>query len=115
MYILYDCVQTLAENIGPVLARPELVNALMPALIERWNKLPDQAREMFPLLECLSYVAMALGDEGNGLLDRPITAALRTVNDVALGTDASGSSGVLVRRCCCYQLQSRSEHCAGWP
>ncbi|KAI1391358.1 armadillo-type protein [Hypoxylon trugodes] len=62
MYILYDCVQTLAEHIGPVLARPELVNELMPALIERWTKVSDQSRELFPLLECLSYVAMALND-----------------------------------------------------
>ncbi|KAI0021882.1 armadillo-type protein [Xylariomycetidae sp. FL0641] len=62
MYILYDCVQTLAEHIGPVLARPDLANELMPALIERWNKVSDQSREMFPLLECLSYVAMAMND-----------------------------------------------------
>jgi hypothetical protein len=34
----------------------------MPALIDRWQKVPDQSREMFPLLECLSYVAIALGD-----------------------------------------------------
>ncbi|KAK4150389.1 importin subunit beta-2 [Chaetomidium leptoderma] len=61
-WILYDCVQTLAEHIGPVLARPELCNQLMPALIDRWQKMPDQSREMFPLLECLSYVAIALGD-----------------------------------------------------
>ncbi|KAK3939587.1 importin subunit beta-2 [Diplogelasinospora grovesii] len=62
MWILYDCVQTLAEHIGPVLARPELCNQLMPALIERWQRVGDQSRELFPLLECLSYVAMALGD-----------------------------------------------------
>ncbi|KAI0169514.1 ARM repeat-containing protein [Hypoxylon sp. FL1284] len=62
MFILYDCVQTLAENIGPVLARPDLVNELMPALIDRWTKVTDQSRELFPLLECLSYVAMALND-----------------------------------------------------
>lgn len=62
MYILYDCVQTLAEHIGPVLARPELVNQLMPTLIDRWQKVSDQSRELFPLLECLSYVAMALND-----------------------------------------------------
>jgi len=61
-WVLYDCVQTLAEHIGPVLARPELCNQLMPALIDRWQKVPDQSRELFPLLECLSYVAMALGD-----------------------------------------------------
>ncbi|KAH9909877.1 armadillo-type protein [Xylariomycetidae sp. FL2044] len=62
MYILYDCVQTLAEHIGPVLAHPDLVNELMPALIDRYNKVSDQSRELFPLLECLSYVSMALND-----------------------------------------------------
>lgn len=62
MWILYDCVQTMAEHLGPVLHRPELSGQLMPALIDRWQKVPDQARELIPLLECLSYVAMALGD-----------------------------------------------------
>lgn len=62
MYILYDCVQTLAEHIGPVLAQPELSSQLMPALIDRYNKVSDQSRELFPMLECLSYVAMALHD-----------------------------------------------------
>ncbi|KAF2757156.1 ARM repeat-containing protein [Pseudovirgaria hyperparasitica] len=63
MFILYDCVQTLAEHVGPALARPELIQILMPALIDRWNKVSDQSREMFPLLECLSYVATALKSE----------------------------------------------------
>lgn len=62
MFILYDCVQTLAEHVGPVLARPDLVEMLMPVLIQRWNKVSDQSRELFPLLECLSYVAAAMGD-----------------------------------------------------
>ena len=62
VWILYDCVQTLAEHMGPVLARPELAGQLMPALIDRWQKVGDQSRELFPLLECMSYVAMALGD-----------------------------------------------------
>ncbi|KAF2479501.1 armadillo-type protein [Neohortaea acidophila] len=62
-YLLYDCVQTLAEHAGPTLAQPELVNLLMPALIARWQKVPDGSREMFPLLECLAFVATALGAE----------------------------------------------------
>lgn len=61
IYILYDCVQTLAEYAGPELAKPELVNVLMPALIARWEKVQDASREMFPLLECLAFVATALG------------------------------------------------------
>lgn len=62
MFILYDCVQTLAEHVGPTLQSPELVRSLMPALLKRWEKVSDQSREMFPLLECLSYVATALGN-----------------------------------------------------
>lgn len=61
MYVLYDCVQTLAERTGSLLATPELKDQLMPALNERYNVVTDQSREVFPLLECLSYVALALG------------------------------------------------------
>lgn len=61
MYVLYDCVQTLAERTGSLLSTPELKDQLMPALNERYNLVSDQSREVFPLLECLSYVALALG------------------------------------------------------
>lgn len=62
MFILYDCVQTLAEQVGPPLRRQDLIDLLMPAVIKRWSKISDQSQELFPLLECLSYVATALGD-----------------------------------------------------
>ena len=62
MRILYDCVQTLAEHVGPAIARQDLIDLLMPAIIERWSRVTDQSQELFPLLECLSYVAAALGD-----------------------------------------------------
>lgn len=61
MFILYDCVQTLAEHVGASLGEDDIVGLLMPALIERWKKVADNSREIFPLLECLSYVASALG------------------------------------------------------
>ncbi|KAL6720428.1 hypothetical protein ACLMJK_002350 [Lecanora helva] len=62
MFILYDCVQTLAEQVGPALRSQDLVDTLMPAMIKRWSKVSDESQELFPLLECLSYVATALGD-----------------------------------------------------
>lgn len=32
----------------------------MPPLIEKWNTLKDEDKDLFPLLECLSSVATAL-------------------------------------------------------
>lgn len=61
IYILYDCVQTLADSVGSELAKPHLVELLMTVLIERWNKVPDQSVEIFPLMACLGYVATAYG------------------------------------------------------
>lgn len=63
MFILYDCVQTLAEHVSEALAQDDLVAILMPALIERWKKVNDDSRELFPMLECLSYVSTALGQK----------------------------------------------------
>src|SRR5690606_14009799 len=60
MYILYDCIQTLAEHVGAALAEKKYTDILMPALIRRWETVKNESRELFPLLECLSYVATAL-------------------------------------------------------
>ncbi|KAK2821856.1 hypothetical protein FQN49_007606, partial [Arthroderma sp. PD_2] len=59
--VLYDCVQTLAEVTLSELAKPALVSILMPCIIGRWNKVADESREIFPLLECLGYIASAYG------------------------------------------------------
>ena len=62
IFVLYDCVQTLADQIGPELRNPGLLELLMPALINRWEKISDQSQELFPLHECLAYIAAALGN-----------------------------------------------------
>lgn len=90
MFILYDCVQTLAEHVGPALAQEDLVSILMPALIQRWNNVSDQSREMFPLLECLSYVATALGGAferyAPGIFSRCINLIHRNLQEALLAT-----------------------------
>jgi transportin-1 len=80
MFILYDCVQTLAEHVGPALAEKELTDLLMPALVQRWEKVSDQSRELFPLLECLSYVATAMGESFSGLADPIFSRCIRIVH-----------------------------------
>ncbi|KAF7712493.1 Armadillo-type fold domain-containing protein [Penicillium ucsense] len=62
MFILYDCIQTLAECVMTEMAKPHLIDILMPAMIQRYNHVTDQSQELFPLLECLGYIAAAYGD-----------------------------------------------------
>ena len=53
LLILYDAVGTLADAVGDHLNRVEFISMLMPPLIEKWNLLKDEDRDIFPLLECL--------------------------------------------------------------
>lgn len=94
MFILYDCVQTLAEHVGPALAQDHLVSMLMPALLQRWNKVSDQSREMFPLLECLSYVATALNyrfaQYAAGIFARCVKIVHRNLEDGVMAAEING-------------------------
>jgi transportin-1 len=94
MFILYDCVQTLAEHVGPALSEDRLVSILMPALLQRWNKVSDQSREMFPLLECLSYVATALQHKfapyAAGIFARCTKIIHRNLEDGVMASEIQG-------------------------
>ncbi len=58
--ILYDAIGTLADSVGHHLNKQEFIELLMPPLIQKWNELKDEDKDLFPLLECLSSVATAL-------------------------------------------------------
>ena len=60
MLILYDAIGTLADSVGHHLNKQEFIELLMPPLIQKWNELKDEDKDLFPLLECLSSVATAL-------------------------------------------------------
>lgn len=61
LLILYDAIGTLADSVGAHLNKPEYIEKLMPPLFTKWSGLKDDDRDLFPLLECLSSVATALG------------------------------------------------------
>ena len=60
LLILYDAIGTLADSVGHHLNNPDYIKLLMPPLIQKWNVLKDDDKDLFPLLECLSSVATAL-------------------------------------------------------
>ncbi|QPG73463.1 hypothetical protein FOA43_000774 [Brettanomyces nanus] len=63
LIILYDTVQTFAEKIGEHICYNEAyIKMLLPPLIEKWQQLGDDDRDLWPLLECMSSVAAALGE-----------------------------------------------------
>ncbi|RHY97676.1 hypothetical protein DYB37_006951, partial [Aphanomyces astaci] len=61
LLILYDAIGTLADSVGEALNYPDLVAVFMPPLIAKWHAVADDNAELFPLLECLTSIASALG------------------------------------------------------
>lgn len=51
LLILYDAIGTLADSVGHHLNKPNYINLLMPPLIQKWNILKDEDKDLFPLLE----------------------------------------------------------------
>ena len=79
LIILYDAIGTLADAVGAALCKPELVQVLMPPLIGRWNALSDDERALFPLLECLTSVAQALGHGFRDFAEPVLARCLRLI------------------------------------
>nr|XP_016457808.1 PREDICTED: transportin-1-like [Nicotiana tabacum] len=59
--IVYDAIGTLADAVGGELNQPRYLEILMPPLIEKWQQIPNSDKDLFPLLECFTSIAQALG------------------------------------------------------
>ncbi|KAJ3681527.1 hypothetical protein LUZ60_016016 [Juncus effusus] len=59
--ILYDAIGTLADAVGAELNQPKYLEILMPPLIAKWQQLSNSDKDLFPLLECFTSIAQALG------------------------------------------------------
>ncbi|XP_077248702.1 transportin-1-like [Tasmannia lanceolata] len=59
--IVYDAIGTLADAVGAELNQPKYLDILMPPLISKWQQLSNSDKDLFPLLECFTSIAQALG------------------------------------------------------
>lgn len=59
--IVYDAIGTLADAVGRELNQRNHLDILMPPLIEKWQQLSNSDKDIFPLLECFTSIAQALG------------------------------------------------------
>lgn len=59
--IVYDAIGTLADAVGGELNQKKYLDILMPPLISKWQQLSNSDKDLFPLLECFTSIAQALG------------------------------------------------------
>ncbi|CAI9775741.1 unnamed protein product [Fraxinus pennsylvanica] len=59
--IVYDAIGTLADAVVGELNQPKHLEILMPPLIAKWQQLSNSDKDLFPLLECFTSIAQALG------------------------------------------------------
>ncbi|KAE8008810.1 hypothetical protein FH972_005285 [Carpinus fangiana] len=59
--IVYDAIGTLADAVGRELNQNNHLDILMPPLIAKWQQLSSSDKDIFPLLECFTSIAQALG------------------------------------------------------
>ncbi|KAM7479471.1 hypothetical protein LguiA_027684 [Lonicera macranthoides] len=59
--IVYDAIGTLADAVGGELNQSRHLDVLMPPLIAKWQQLSNSDKDLFPLLECFTSIAQALG------------------------------------------------------
>ncbi|GEQ71070.1 hypothetical protein JCM33374_g4751 [Metschnikowia sp. JCM 33374] len=94
LLILYDCVSTFLERIGPDVfsSSPEHAAILLPPLFQNWESLQDDDTDLWPLLECISVVAATMGESfapyAIGVYERALQILAVAINDnKAMNTD----------------------------
>eukprot|EP00028_Trichosphaerium_sp_Am-I-7-wt_P007997 CAMPEP_0168522886 /NCGR_PEP_ID=MMETSP0405-20121227/9625_1 /TAXON_ID=498012 /ORGANISM="Trichosphaerium sp, Strain Am-I-7 wt" /LENGTH=645 /DNA_ID=CAMNT_0008544595 /DNA_START=85 /DNA_END=2022 /DNA_ORIENTATION=- len=60
--LVYDALGTLAEHVHSALDKPELINIIMPPLMQKWQTTAPDDPRMQALLECMTSICLALRD-----------------------------------------------------
>lgn len=60
---LYECMRALATVMPSELAKPEVLAQLLNPLVARWQALGPMDLEQVPLMECVSGIAVAAGQQ----------------------------------------------------
>lgn len=55
LLLLYDTVGTLADVVGEALNNQQFIDLIMPPLIRKWQEIPDDNTDLFPLLEVCCF------------------------------------------------------------
>lgn len=82
LIVLYDTIQTFTEKCGEELKyNPNYVELLLPPLIQKWQILDDNDKDLWPLLECMSSVAASIGEAFAGCAEPVYERAIRILHN----------------------------------
>mmetsp|Transcript_23541 Transcript_23541/g.42101 ORF Transcript_23541/g.42101 Transcript_23541/m.42101 type:complete len:912 (+) Transcript_23541:138-2873(+) len=79
LLILYDAVGTLADAVGPDLAQPGYVQAILGPLAQRFEAVADNDRSIIALFECLSSLAQNLGEAFLPIVPRLVQRCMKLI------------------------------------
>ncbi|KAG2703107.1 hypothetical protein I3843_06G114100 [Carya illinoinensis] len=107
--IVYDAIGTLADAVGEELNQPNYLDILMPPLIAKWQQLSNSDKDIFPLLECFTSVAQALGTGFSQFAEPVFQRCISIIQTQELAKVDSVSAGVQYDKefvVCCLDLLS---------
>ncbi|AWU75311.1 uncharacterized protein C5L36_0B05570 [Pichia kudriavzevii] len=82
LIVLYDTIQTFVEKVGEALRyNQKFMDLLLPPLMEKWQTLNDDDKDLWPLLECMSSVAASTGEAFASCAMPVYERALRILNN----------------------------------
>lgn len=93
--ILYDAIGTLADAVGAELNEAKHLEILMPPLIQKWQQLSDSDRDLFPLLECFTSIAQALGPGFAQYAEPVFVRCINLIRTQEVAKADPGSAGVI--------------------
>lgn len=96
--ILYDAIGTLADCVGSELQDPRHVSVLLPPLTAKWQQISDFDRDIFPLLECFTSVAQALGPAFTPYAETVFARCCHIIQTQLLAQTDPASAGVAFDR-----------------
>ncbi|KAA8546130.1 hypothetical protein F0562_020976 [Nyssa sinensis] len=93
--IVYDAIGTLADAVGGELNQPVCLDILMPPLIAKWQQLSNSDKDLFPLLECFTSIAQALGMGFSQFAEPVFQRCTNIIQTQQLAKVDPGSAGAL--------------------
>ncbi|THF99557.1 hypothetical protein TEA_013132 [Camellia sinensis var. sinensis] len=98
--IVYDAIGTLADAVGGELNQPTYLDIMMPPLIAKWQQLPNSDKDLFPLLECFTSIAQALGTGFSQFAQPVFQRCINIIQSQQLAKVSQSSLRDLLLQCC---------------